>query len=414
MNIVGKLLGSGGNPLKDLNANNIGAGFVSALLCITGPPALMLAAAANGNFTTEQTILWLFAVNVFGGIFSIVLPLYYRMPIVGGHSITGVAFLATVTTQFSFHELIGAYMFSGILLLLVGYFGIFSKLMSYVPREIIAAMLAGMITKYMVNFIVSIRDLYVVGGIALLVYFICGKYSRRIPPMVAAVFTAFILLYLTQDLGRIGIFVDFIPPSIQVPDFNSLTFLSVSVPLALLILSNDAAVGIGAIEQNEYRPPVNRIVTFSGLFSICASFFGGQSSNIAGMMSAVCSDRGAGPKDKRYMGAVVSGILIILFGVFSWKLVPFIQSLPSSFVAILVGFSLIGVFGNSLHTSFSKPTLKMSAAFTYIISISGITILSIGAPVWALLAGTIIARFVDNNKLLSSNKRSANVKRKVI
>lgn len=379
----------------DLNYKNITAGIASGLLAITGPPAIILEAAAKGNFTMTQTILWMFSVYFFGGIYSIVIPLYYRMPIVGAHSITGVAFLATVTTQFTYQELIGSYVFAGLLMLLIGYLGIFSKLLDYVPKQIISVMLAGMITKYMVSFVASVQQLPLVGGVSLAIYFICLKWSKRIPPMVAAIGTGFMLLLLTQPLNKVGFASALIVPTLQLPVFSPLSFLSVSVPLALLILSNDAAVGIGALEQNDYRPPVNRVITFSGIFSIITSFFGGQSANVAGMMTAICSDNEAGLKEKRYMGAIVSGIIILCFGLFAWKLVPWIQALPSEFVSILVGFALLGVFGNSLSVGFSKPTMKLSAAFTFIIAVSNITFLNISAPVWALIMGTIIAHYVE-------------------
>lgn len=382
---------------RDLNTQNIAAGIVSALLAITGPPALILEAASKGNFTTQQTILWMFSVYVFGGIFSILIPWYYRMPIVGAHTLTGVAFLTTVTAQFSYPELLGAYIFSGLLMLLIGYLGIFSKLLEYVPKEIIAVMLAGMITKYMVNFVLSMTQLPLIGGVSLLAYFIFSKWNKRIPPMVAGIVTGTILLLLTQPLDNIGAGISsFVVPTLQLPQFNALSFLSVSIPLALLILSNDAAVGLGAIEQNGYRPPVNRVISLSGIFSIITSFFGGQSANVAGMMSAICSDEEAGPKEKRYMGAVVSGLIILLFGLFSWKLVPVIQVLPKPFVAILVGFALLGLFGNSLTVGFSRPTMKLSAAFAFVIALSNISILNISAPVWSLLVGALIARFLEN------------------
>ncbi|EHQ90866.1 benzoate/H(+) symporter BenE family transporter [Desulfosporosinus youngiae] len=383
--------------IGDLNNKTVAAGIASGLLAITGPPVIILEAAAKGNFTMTQTILWMFSVYVFGGIYSIVIPLYYRMPIVGAHSITGVAFLATVTTQFTYHQLIGSYIFAGLLMLLIGYLGVFSKLLEYVPKQIISVMLAGMITKYMVSFVTSLHHFPLVSGVSLLTYFIFSKWNQRIPPMVAAIGTGFVLLILTQPLNNVGLVSEFVLPAPQLPVFDPLSLFSVSIPLALLILSNDAAVGIGALEQNDYPPPVNQVIIFSGIFSIITSFFGGQSANIAGMMTAICSDNEAGPKEKRYMGAVVSGIIILLFGLFAWKLVPWIQALPSEFVAMLVGFALLGVFGNSLSVGFSKPTMKLSAAFTFVIAVSNITIFNVSAPVWALIMGTLIARFVEKN-----------------
>lgn len=388
---MSSLIGS----IRDLNIRNSAAGLVSALLAVVGPPAIMLEAAAKGNFTTSQTIFWLFACYVFGGIFSILIPLYYKMPIVGAHSITGVAFIATVVRQFSYSELIGAYIFAAILMFVVGVFGVFGKLLEYVPRELIAVMLAGMITNYMVNFALSLTQLPVIGISALVAYLIFSKFKTRIPPMVAGVIVAVFMFFLTQPLEGLVMGSSMVLPTIQIPEFNPVTFISVSIPLALLILSNDAAVGLGALEQNKFRPPVNRVITLSGIFSVVTSFFGGQSANVAGMMSAICSDEEAGPREQRYMGAVVSGVLILLFGLFAWKLVPLIQALPKAFISLLAGFALLGVFGNSLASGFSNPKMKLSAGLTFIIALSNITIVNISAPIWSLLVGTIVARLVE-------------------
>lgn len=383
------------SSIRDVNLRNFAAGIVSALLAITGPPAIILEAASNGNFTTSQTILWMFSCYVFGGIYSILIPWYYKMPIVGAHSITGVAFLATVTAQFSYSELIGAYIVSALLMLAVGVFGIFSKLLDYVPKEIIAVMLAGMITRYMVNFVNSITVLPLIGGLALLAFLIFSKWKTKIPPMVAGIVVGTLLLCLTQPIEGVALGSSLVIPTLQVPTFNPLSFLSVSIPLALLILSNDAAVGLGALEQNDFHPPINKVISLSGIFSIITSFCGGQSANVAGMMSAICADPEAGPKEKRYIGAVVSGVIILFFGLFAWKLVPLIQVLPKPFISLLVGFALLGVFGNSLSTGFSNPKMKLSAALTFVIALSNITLLNISAPVWSLLIGTLVARLIE-------------------
>lgn len=398
------------NILLDINTKNIAAGTVAGIFVITGPSALILEASSIGNFSAAQTILWIFSVYVFGGLLGIFLPLYYRIPIVGGHSLTGVAFLATMTNQFSFNELIGAYIVSGLLLLFVGLLSFFSRLVNLVPREIISAMLSGMIMKYMVNFIISTTQLLLVGAISLITFFVFSRWRTKIPPVIAAIIIGTIVLSLTYPIN-IG---DLVPgeflPQIQLPNFNIASFFSVSIPLALLILSNDVAVGIGALEQNHYHTPINRIVSFSGVFSVISGFFGGQSANIAGMATVICSDEEAGPKEKRFMGAVVSGALLLIFGLFSWKLVPFIQALPKEFISIIVGFSLLGVFSKNIHQSFSSPSIKISTTFALIIALSNITILNISSPIWSLLIGTVIARYIEKDtmgKIENDGKRTA-------
>ncbi|MFO1445436.1 benzoate/H(+) symporter BenE family transporter [Bacillus sp. Bva_UNVM-123] len=391
---------------RDLNSKNISSGVIAGIFIITGPSALILEATSNGAFTNEQTSLWMFSVYVFGGILGILLPLYYKIPIVGGLTLTGIAFLTTMTSQFTFHELIGAYVVSGLLMLLIGSIDVFSKLINLVPKEIISAMLAGMITKYMVNFVISINQLLLVGSVSLATFFILSRWKSRIPPTIAAIVVGFMTMILFYPLNSIEWSAGVSILRFQVPEFNPVSFLSISIPLALLILSNDAAVAIGALEQNNYRAPVNKIISAGGLFSILSGLFGGQSANVAGMATAICSGEEAGPREKRYMGAVVSGILLFVFGLFSWKLIPLIQTLPKEFISIIVGFSLLGVFGNSLNQSFSRSSMKISTAFSYIIAFSNVSILNISAPLCSLLVGTCIARYIEKSSLINEEKKA--------
>jgi benzoate membrane transport protein len=88
-------------------------------------------------------------------------------------------------------------------------------------------------------------------------------------------------------------------------------------------------------------------------------------------------------------------MLITIFGFFAWGVVPFIQSLPRAFVSMLAGFALIGVLGNSLKMSFSRPKMLLSTSLTFVIAMSPVQFFYISAPVWALVAGTIIANIFE-------------------
>ncbi|PLR85578.1 benzoate transporter [Bacillus canaveralius] len=381
--------------LQDITGQNISSGLISSTLVMTGPAIIILQAAASGGFTGQQTVNWMFAVYFFGGLFGIVMSLLFRIPITGGHSITGVAFLATVTSHFTYSQLIGGYVMSGLLIFLIGMSGLFTKIIKWVPKEVIAAMLAGLVTGYVVQLVPATKDMPLVGGAALLSFFICTKYSKRLPPVMVAVAAAFIALFLTEDLTKPVKEMAFFLPSIQTPEFTWMGMLTLAVPLAMLILSNDAAPGIGALESSHYDPPIRKIVSFSGIFSILAAFTGGQSANIAGMMTAISAGPDSGPRPKRYMAAFISGIVTLLFGVFAWKIVPFIQSLPQAFVSMLAGFALIGVLHSSLQQGFSANRYRLSALAAFVTTLSNVSFLHISAPVWALIFGAFIARTVE-------------------
>lgn len=386
------------NPLRCLTPGNISAGVISGTLAMTGPPMIILEAAARGNFTQEQTIGWMFAVYVFGGLFSILMPLWLRIPVTWAHSISGVAFLVTVTSQFSYPQLIGGYVMSGLLILFVGITGIFSRIIQWVPKEIIAAMLAGLVTSYVVRLVTAIQEMPVVGLASLLSFFALTKWAKRIPAVIGAVAVGFATLFLTHDLGVSTAQSGFVLPAVHQPEFSLLGFFTLAVPLSLLILSNDAAPGIGALETCQFKPPITRIITISGLSSIAAGLFGGQSANIAGMMTSICADEEAGEKQKRYMASVISGVLILFFGVFAWWLVPFIQALPSVFVTMLAGLALIGVLGTSLQAGFGSSRHRLGAIFAFAIALSNVSFLHVSAPVWALIAGALVAKGVEGEK----------------
>ena len=386
---------------QDITSQNISSGLISSTLLMTGPALIILQAAAAGNFTNQQTINWMFAANFFPGIFGILLALLFRIPITGGHSISGIAFLATVTAHFSYPQLIGGYVMSGLLILLIGISGLFTKIIKWVPKEVIGAMLAGLVTGYVVKLVPAVKELPLVGGAALISFFICTKYSKRIPPVMAAVVVAFLTLLLTRNFDMSTKEISFYFPAVQTPEFSWRGILTLALPLAMLILSNDAAPGIGALESSAFNPPIRKIVSFSGIFSILTGFFGGHCANIAGMMTAICAGPDSGDKSKRYIASLVSGIVTLLFGIFAWRIVPFIQSMPQAFVSLLAGFALIGVLHSSLQMGFSGNRYKLSALSAFLIALSNISFFHISAPVWALVFGAVIAKTVERQPVLN-------------
>ncbi|WP_026580830.1 benzoate/H(+) symporter BenE family transporter [Bacillus sp. J33] len=380
--------------VKDLTGENLSSGIIASTLVMTGPALIILQAAAAGGFTDQQTINWMFAVYFFGGVYSILMPLLYRIPITGGHSITGAAFLATVTAQHTYPELIGGYVMSGVLIFLVGISGLFTKIIGWVPKEVIASMLGGLVAGYVVQLVPAIQEMPLAGWAALISFLLFTRYVKKFPPVLAAVAAAFAVLFFTAELTPAKE-ISYFLPSLQIPEFTWMGLVTIALPLAMLILSNDAAPGIGALESADFKPPIRKIVSSSGVFSIVTSFFGGQCANIAGMMSAICAGPDSGPREKRYMGAVVSGAITIIFGIFAWKIVPFIQSLPEAFVSLLAGFALIGVLHSSLQMGFSGNRFRLSALAAFIVTLSGISFLHISAPVWGLVAGAVLSRTIE-------------------
>jgi len=389
-----RIPGAGAGLFADFNIHNVSNGLISATLICTGPAIVLLEAAANIHFAPRQAIGWMFAVYVLGGLFGVIMSLRHRKPIVGGHSLTAVAFLSTIAAQVSHSQLIGGFVLSGFLIFMVGVLGIFTKIMRWVPREVISAMMAGMVAGYVVRLIFAVKELPVVGGIAIMAYLLCLKFARRFPPALAAVAAAILAALATQKPEFAETDLPFLLPRLQMPEFSLAGLISVALPVALLVLSNDIAPGIGVLKNEGYDPPVRRLVSMSGIFSMLAGFLGGQSANIAGMASAICTGPDSGPRQSRYAAAVVSGVLTLAFGVMAWKIVPFVQALPAALFSMLAGFALLGVLVSNLKESFSADRHAMSALTAFAIALSNVSVFQISAPVWAILCGTAVHWFM--------------------
>lgn len=380
--------------IADFNIHNVSNGLISATLICTGPAIVLLEAASNVHLSPRQAIGWMFAVYVLGGLFGVLMSLWHRKPVVGGHSLTAVSFLSTITIHVSHSELIGGFVLSGLLIFLVGVLGIFTKIMRWVPREVISAMMAGMVAGYVVRLILAVKELPVVGGIAILAYLLCLKFAKRFPPALAAVAAAILTVLATQKPEFAETDLAFFLPRFQTPEFSLAGLVSIALPVALLVLSNDIAPGIGVLRNEGYDPPVRRLVSTCGLFSMLAGLLGGQSANIAGMASVICTGEYSGPKRGRYVAAAVSGVLTLAFGVMAWKIVPFLLALPTALFSMLAGFALINVLISNLKESFSAGQQAMSALAAFAIALSNVSVLQISAPVWAILCGTAVHWFM--------------------
>lgn len=382
------------NPLGDINLSNSSAGIISGILGITTPTLLILQAARVAHFHYAQTISWLFAVYVLGGLFSIVLPWLYRIPITGAHSLSATAFLATAVLHFTYPQLIGGYMLGGFLLFLIGVSGLYARLIAWIPMEVISAMLAGMIASYVVKSVTAMADFPLLGSTVFLGYLVFLKWVRQLPAVLGSILAGLIALAFLHEIHPVQVAV---VQMVQFhrPEWTWNVFFSLALPLSILVLSNDITPGIAALENFGYRPPMRTLLVSSGLASMLAGALGGQSANVAGMMSAICAGEDAGPWKARYVASMVSGTLLLSFGVLSWLIVPFIEQLPIYFITMLAGFSLLSSLVGSLRSAFVAGAYRLSSGTAFAIALSGTTILHLSATVWSLLIGLLMARFVE-------------------
>jgi len=127
----------------DQNFANVSNGIIDGLAFGIIAIPLIQKAAGSANLAPELLNSWLVTVYVGGGIISIIMALYYKLPIVGAWSIPGAFALAQVMGNFTFNETVGGFLTAGLIVFLLGITGTIKQLVRRIPTQIMMAMVAG-------------------------------------------------------------------------------------------------------------------------------------------------------------------------------------------------------------------------------------------------------------------------------
>ena len=377
--------------------NHASSGFVAWLFGVSGPLLIVLNAAAQGDLPESIVTSWVFAIYVTGGVFTMILSQYYRKPIAFAHSIPGAVLVGTTLANHSIETVVGAYIVTALLIFLVGITGAADRVMKLIPLPIMMGMVSGVLLPFGLGIVTSVKADPVLNGLPLIAFLALaafGAVAKRVPPIVAAIAVSAIVMYF-MDIGPTrAVSLEIAVPVWISPEFDLGVIGELVIPLAITVIGIQNAQGIGVLRNTGYVPPVKAMTIWSGIGSLVNGVMGGHSACIAGPMTAIIADKENGKLEYRYYGAMVMGILWIIFGVFAPTMVQLAGAIPASLIQLLGGLAMIGVLMQSMQTSFSS-THKMGALFAFLITLSNISIFQIGAPFWGLLGGMLVSWVLD-------------------
>ncbi len=382
---------------KHLGIKTASAGVVAAIFGCSGPALIVIGAAKGGNLTEGQTVAWLLAIYGLGGLISLIMALYYKIPVTGAYSIPGAALVAGALAIFPFEQAVGAFLMAGLMVFLLGITGVIGRVMRWLPMPIVMAMIAGALIRFGIGAVTSIEKLPIVVGSATLAFFLSMRFLKTVPPVLSALVVGLIAVALTGSFGGGEQVISFVAPEFTAPVFTLDAFLAIAVPLAVLVIGAENAQAIGVLYAEGYRPPINAMTVISGLGGIAAGFIGGHNANIAGPMTAICSSDQAGEdREGRYAATVLNGILFAAFGIFAGVAVPLIMALPGPLIGAVAGLAMITVLLSAFQAAFDrKAGYQIGAFVALIVAMSNISFFSISAPFWSLLAGALVSLLIE-------------------
>lgn len=391
---------------KHFRAGNISTAIIATIFGCSAA-LLPLKAAQDGNLPLDVTVSWIFSIYVFGGLLGVLLSLYYKKPIAGAWSIPGALLIGSVLANFNINQAVGAYFIAGVLVLILGLTGYVRKAMLWLPQPIVMGMIAGAMFRFGTGMAASIESGPLLAIIAIACWVIFTKITPKIPGVLwaLAIGTLVAVGLGIADLSSVSFALA--KPMFFVPAFDVNALFSIAIPLAIMVIAAENTQAMGVLMVEEYDPPINTMTIISGIGGMVASLFGGHNANIAGPMTAITSGTEGGPREGRYVGAVLNGILFATFGLFGAAAATFVNLVPSALINTIVGLSMIGVLTGAFSTAFSGR-FKLGAFFAVCVAASGVTILKIGAPFWALVIGTIVSLVLERKDFAAQNNQVAN------
>jgi benzoate membrane transport protein len=284
-----------------------------------------------------------------------------------------------------------------LLVLVLGLTGLIRKVAAWLPVPIVMAMIAGALIRFGTGVVDAGVSTPAIVLAAVVGYLLLTRFIKTVPGVVGALVFGVIAALVTGAFGSAGADIALSAPQLVAPTFDVNAILAVGLPLAVLVIGAENAQATGVLMAEGYRPPVNAMTLISGVGGMLASVFGGHNANIAGPMTAICSSEQAGEnREGRYVATVVNGVLFALFGLFAGAAVALVSTLPATLIAAVAGLAMIGVLISAFRGAFGAPGFQSGALAALVIAMSGVTILNISSPFWALLGGVLVSLAVES------------------
>lgn len=378
--------------LQDCSVSAVVTGLIAVMVSYAGPLVIVFQAANSGQLTPEQLSSWLWAISIGSGVSGLWLSLRYRTPVITAWSTPGAALLVTSLAQYRYSDAIGAYMFSALLITLLGVTGLFSRLMARLPVAVVAAMLAGVLFRFGVGVFSSLAQGPALVLPILLVYLVARRTGARYAIM-AALITGVLCAFFLNLLDFQGVSATLAEPQWTTPSFSLSAMIGLGIPLCFVTMASQNAPGIAVLRTAGYDLPVNPLVTVTGLASVLLAPFGAHGINLAAITAAICTGAESHPLlARRYVAGVSCALLYLLVGSFGATMASVFASLPGVLMASIAGLALFSALANGLGVALANESQREPALITFLVTASGISFFGIGAACWGLVFGVLADR----------------------
>ncbi|WP_295625403.1 benzoate/H(+) symporter BenE family transporter [uncultured Corynebacterium sp.] len=382
--------------LADLTATSIGNAFVALLFAASGPVAVILAAAAQGNLDGDLVSSWIFGVFLGNGLLTIFLSWWYRSPQAYFWTIPGTVIAGDALSHLPFAEVLGAYVLTGVLIFILGWTGLVARVMDALPPQIVMAMVAGIFLRFGLELIdATLADPMI--ALPMLLIFVAltavpavGKFA---PPVALAAGLGTIIALVAGRLEPGALDGGIVAaPVLTMPAFSLAATIELVIPLAITVIVVQNGQGIAVLRAAGHRPPVNVAAAASGAASVPLALLGSTPSCLTGPTNALLVAEGR--KENHYTAAIACGVMSIGVGLIAPAFTGFILAMPAAFIGALAGVAMFTPLKNAFLAGFSGGA-SAGALTCFLVTFSELSLFGISAPFWGIVFGVVVAKLLD-------------------
>ncbi len=384
-----------GQTLLEFRLHHLVNAIVAFLFASTGPVALILTIGIAGGLSTENLSSWIFIGFVAGGGITLAMSWFYKQPLAFAWTISGTAIAGPALLKYDFGEVVGAYMVTGAVMMILGVSGGFKALMRVTPQPIVMAMVAGVFLKFGILAVDAFdKELRIAGAatIAFIVFSFWKPVARILPPVLMALIAASYMAVADGQFKLDGnLSLQVANPRFIEPIFSRAPLLDLVLPLLVSVLALQNAQGISILRVAGHNPPTNTSTFICGAGSLLFGAYGSVNTCMTGPVNAILSS--SGEPRFHFIAACIWAALAIAFGLLSPAVTELALSVPEAFIYIIGGLAMLPVLQQAFTSGFGGR-FAIGATVTFVVTVTdlipdvNVNLLGIGAPFWGLVIGT--------------------------
>jgi benzoate membrane transport protein len=383
--------------LTDIGSTYAANALIGFIFAATGPVAVILAVGTRGGLSPQELASWVFGVFFVNGLVTLFMSWRYTTPLAFGWTIPGSVLVGPALQHLTFPEVIGAFYVTSALVLVLGLSGWAKRLMAALPMPIVMGMVAGVFLRFGLDIVRALQSDVAIAAPMVAVFLLLSAkadWGKRLPPVIGALLVGALAVALSGRLDALAVGqLSLAQPVIQAPVWSFAAMLELVVPLAITVLVVQNGQGVAVLKNAGHEPPVNAIAVACGVGAAVSAVFGAVSTCLTGPTNGLLTS--SGDKHRHYIGALLFGVLALLFGLMAPTFTGLMLAAPKEFIMVLGGLAMLRVLQGAFVASFGAGKFSLGALVSLLVTVADIGLFNIGAAFWGLVVGFAVSWWME-------------------